>query len=117
MEAPTGAKQQQWVDTIFSDASRDAKLESGRRRCIAEALGKLNRSHAPVLDHTKQNHYDRNDQENMDESADRVRGNDSEKPKNNQDDGDGVEHLFSPFFARHLAAERAILNSLQISLR
>lgn len=56
--------------------------------------------YASTLNDTNQNDYDRNDQENMNESPHGVRGNKTEKPEDNQDDGNGLEHAASPFAIR-----------------
>ena len=46
-----------------------------------------------TLDDTNHDHHERNDQENVNESAQCVRGNQTSQPKDDQDDCDGFEHL------------------------
>jgi hypothetical protein len=46
---------------------------------------------------TNKNHYDRDDQEGMNESAHGVRGDNTQKPEDNHDDRNGLEHVASPF--------------------
>ena len=53
--------------------------------------------YASTLNDTNQNDHNRDDQENMNESTHGVRGHKTEKPEDNQDDGNGLEHVDSPF--------------------
>jgi hypothetical protein len=52
---------------------------------------------ASALNDTNQNHDNRDDQEDMNESAHGVRTDKTNKPEDNQDDGNGLEHFSSPF--------------------
>jgi hypothetical protein len=45
-----------------------------------------------------QNHHDRDHQEDMNESAHGVGADKTEKPKDNQDNGNRVEHLYFSLF-------------------
>jgi hypothetical protein len=49
------------------------------------------------LDDLNQNHDDRNHQEDVNESAHGVGTDEAEKPKDDQDDGNRVEHLDFPY--------------------
>jgi hypothetical protein len=53
--------------------------------------------YASTLNDTNQNYHDRDDQENMNETAHGIRGDKTEKPEDNQDDRNGLEHVASPF--------------------
>ena len=55
---------------------------------------------ASTLNDTHQNDHNRDDQEGMNESAHGVRGNKTQNPEDDQDDGDGLEHGASPFAIR-----------------
>jgi hypothetical protein len=55
---------------------------------------------ASALNDTNQNDHDRDDQEGMNESAHGVRGNKTQNPEDDQDDGNGLEHGASPFARR-----------------
>ena len=46
---------------------------------------------------TNKNHHDCDDQEGMNESAHGVRGDNTQKPEDNHDDRNGLEHVASPF--------------------
>ncbi len=46
-----------------------------------------------TLDDTNHDHHERNDQENMNHSAQCVRGKQTSQPQDDQDDCDGFEHL------------------------
>jgi hypothetical protein len=53
--------------------------------------------YASTSNDTNENHYDRDDQEGMNESAHGVRGYDTQKSEDNHDDRNGLEHVASPF--------------------
>jgi hypothetical protein len=53
--------------------------------------------YASTSNDTNENHYDRDDQEGMNESAHGVRGDNTQKPEDNHDDRNGLEHVTSPF--------------------
>jgi hypothetical protein len=55
---------------------------------------------ASTLNDTNQNDHDRDDQERMNESAHGVRGDKTQNPEDDQDDGNGFEHGASPFAIR-----------------
>jgi hypothetical protein len=55
---------------------------------------------ASTLNHTHQNDHNRDDQEGMNESAHGIRGNKTQNPEDDQDDGNGLEHGVSPFAIR-----------------
>jgi hypothetical protein len=55
---------------------------------------------ASTLNDTHQNDHNRDDQEGMNESAHGIRGNKTQNPEDDQDDGDGLEHGASPFSIR-----------------
>jgi hypothetical protein len=73
---------------------------AGGRNALSSALlyksipGSLQ---APTLNDTNQNHHDRDDQEDMNESAHGVRTDKTNKPEDNQDDSNSLEHFSSPF--------------------
>jgi len=50
----------------------------------------------PALNDIDQDHHDRDDQENVNESAHRVRRDQSKKPEDKQNDCYGPEHFSSP---------------------
>jgi len=50
-----------------------------------------------ALYNTHQYYDDGDDQENMNKSAHGVRGNKSQKPEDDEDDGNGFEHFVLPF--------------------
>jgi len=52
---------------------------------------------ASTSNDTNKNHHDRDDQEGMNESAHGVRGDNTQKPEDNHDDCNGLEHVASPF--------------------
>jgi hypothetical protein len=52
--------------------------------------------YASTLNDTNQNDHNRDDQEGMNESAHGVRGNKTQNPEDDQDDGNGLEHGASP---------------------
>jgi len=52
---------------------------------------------ASTLNDTNQNDHNRDDQESMNESAHGVRGDKTQNPEDDQDDGNGLEHGASPF--------------------
>jgi len=47
----------------------------------------------PALNDSDNDNYDRHDQEYVNESANGVRGNQTQKPQNDKDDRDGFEHV------------------------
>jgi len=51
---------------------------------------------ASTLNDTHQNDHNRDDQERMNESAHGIRGNKTQNPEDDQDDGNGLEHGASP---------------------
>jgi hypothetical protein len=53
--------------------------------------------HPSTLNDTNQNHHDREDQEDMNESAHGIRADKTQKPEDNQDDSNGLEHVAPPF--------------------
>jgi hypothetical protein len=55
---------------------------------------------ASALNDPNQNHNDRDDQEDVNEPAHRVRGDKPQKPKYDEDDGDGLEHGVGPYRKR-----------------
>jgi hypothetical protein len=52
---------------------------------------------ASTSNDTNKNHHDRDDQEGMNESAHGVRGDNTQKPEDNHDDCNDLEHVASPF--------------------
>src|SRR4029077_4457014 len=56
-----------------------------------------------TLNDTNQDHHDRNDQEQVNESPQRVRGNHAKHPENDQDERYSPDHSLS--FRRHAAPE------------
>jgi hypothetical protein len=48
------------------------------------------------LNDIDQYHHDRDDQENVNESSHRVRGDQTYRPEDKQNDGNGPEHFSSP---------------------
>jgi hypothetical protein len=52
---------------------------------------------ASTLNDTNQNDHNRDDQEGMNESAHGGRGDKTQNPEDDQDDGNGLEHGASPF--------------------
>jgi hypothetical protein len=49
------------------------------------------------LNEANQNHYDRDDQEDMNESAHGVRRDQTQNPEDKQNDGDNLKHFAAPF--------------------
>lgn len=45
---------------------------------------------APPLNDAQQKYHDRNDQEDVDEPSQGVRGNETQQPKDDQDDSNGL---------------------------
>jgi hypothetical protein len=43
-------------------------------------------------DHTQQDHHNGDDQQDVNEATQRVRGDKAKQPENQKNDGDGVEH-------------------------
>ena len=52
--------------------------------------------YASTLNDTNQNDHNRDDQEGMNESAHGGRGDKTQKPEDDQDNGNGLEHDTSP---------------------
>jgi len=52
---------------------------------------------ASTSNDTNKNHHDCDDQEGMNESSHRVWGDNTQKPEDNHDDCNGLEHAASPF--------------------
>ena len=75
-------------------ASRHAPRDLGLQDPQSLAPGSL---FASTSNETNKNHHDRDDQEGMNESAHGVRGDNTQKPEDNHDDCDGLEHVASPF--------------------
>src|SRR5659263_552033 len=66
-------------------------MKSFPQRCTPWSL------HGPsTLNDIDQYHHDRDDQENVNESTHRVRGDQTYCPEDKQNDGDGPEHFSSP---------------------
>src|SRR3990172_427550 len=59
-------------------------------------LGSRSEGLAPA-DDPEQHDYDRDHEENMDESAHGGGGDQSQEPQDDQDDGDGIKHIRYPF--------------------
>jgi hypothetical protein len=76
------------------------KTPATRREMVLVTFLSLGSLYASTLNDTNQNDHNRDDQENMNESAHGVRGDKTEKPQDNQDDGNGLEHVASPFAIR-----------------
>jgi hypothetical protein len=55
---------------------------------------------APTLNHLNHDHHERDHQEDVNESAHGVGADKTEKPKDNQDDCNRVEHVTSPYLKR-----------------
>jgi hypothetical protein len=82
-----------------------------------------------TLKDINQYHYDRDDQENVYESSHRVRGDQTKKPEDNQDDRYGPEHFSSPpaviqrqafaknWFLRNYPAAQSMVRSGRIASR
>jgi hypothetical protein len=51
---------------------------------------------ATTLNELNHNHYDRNNQEHVNEPAQRVRRDQTQNPQNEQNDCNGVEHVLFP---------------------
>src|SRR5659263_129567 len=66
-------------------------MKSFPRRCTPWSL------HSPsTLNDIDQHHHDRDDQENVNEPAHRVRGDQTYRPEDKQNNGYGPEHFSSP---------------------
>jgi hypothetical protein len=76
------------------------KIPATRREIVLVTFLSPGSLYASTLNDTNQIYQDRDVQENMNESAHGVRGDKTEKPQDNQDDGNGLEHVASPFAIR-----------------
>ena len=67
---------------------------------ISSILSRLipRKSYASTLNNTNKNHHDGNDDEDMNESAHRVGGDNPQKPENNQKNSYKFKHFTSPIF-------------------
>ena len=72
------------------------KTPATRRDMVLVAVLSPGSLCASTLNDTNQNDHDRDDQEGMNESAHGVRGDKTQKPEDDQDDGNGLEHDASP---------------------
>jgi hypothetical protein len=50
----------------------------------------------PAADDAENDHDESDHQQNVNESSHRIGGDDSQKPQDDQDDGDGIEHVETP---------------------